>query len=610
MSRHHMVRSSLLVLPLCVVASAVQGQGSAAKPNPAFSVITTPIDKILSGDRAFATVSYVSQFYRDPGSRGFDASLDTVAKLLTMAGYVLESAATPKDRLTYRVESRPINHLVWSPLTASITLAGHKVPLEQWSTNHNMLPSNSWSTPDAGIDAEIVNVGGGTDAELDKANVKGKIIYMEPAAGGRGGGGGGGGGRGRGAGGGSIQSRAAAKGAIGVLTGQILPAYNEQEKNRAAINFTSVPFDSVARIPTIFVSLLARDTLNAALAKGPVMAHVLVKTVFETRPERTIVAEIHGAVAPAERFVFSAHVQEPGANDNATGVGLQAEMARTAAMMFKAKQIDPARTITMLWGVEIQQTQRYIAENPERAKGIKWGMSLDMVGENTALTKGTFLIEKMPDPSAVFVRGEDEHTEWDRNGKPMAMDKIWPYWYNDFVKQRCMDRSAATGGTWVVKANPFEGGSDHTPFLNAKIPGVLMWHFTDQNYHDDLDRIEMVSKTTLQNVGNCALSVALILTSGNNSYARAAVAEYAGIAEGRLDREAALSRAALAGAPGDTALTTQRLIITTWRDYFVNALAKFPEMTLPAIDLAPETAAAQDRVKKKADAVLASLDKR
>ncbi|MCO4098465.1 hypothetical protein [Gemmatimonas sp.] len=47
-----------------------------------------------------------------------------------------------------------------------------------------------------------------------------------------------------------------------------------------------------------------------------------------------------------------------------------------------------------------------------RRAGVKWGLSLDMVGENTALTGGTFLIEKMLDPSAVWVRGEDQHSEW------------------------------------------------------------------------------------------------------------------------------------------------------------------------------------------------------
>ncbi|HEY3934092.1 MAG TPA: M28 family peptidase [Gemmatimonadales bacterium] len=568
-------------------------------PNRAYAAITQPIAKILSGDRAYATTNYVQQFYRNPASRGFDASIDTVVQLLAAAGYVPEAGAGPNDRLTYRIESRPSRGLVWSPLGASITMQGRKAPLEQWSTNHNMLPSGSWSTPAGGVDAEIVNVGGGGDAELDQANVRGKIIYSEsPGGGGRG--------RGRGGASGGLVSRAAARGAVGALLGQQLPAYNQQQKNRTAINFQTngLSYDTTARIFVINVSLAARDTLNAALASGPVRAHVETETVFENRPERTLVAEIRGSVAPQERFVYSAHVQEPGANDNATGVALLAEMARTAAVMLKAKEIDPARTITMLWGVEIQQTQRYIAEDSVRRKGIKWGMSLDMVGENTALTGGTFLIEKMPDPSKIWVRGEDQHTEWGE-GQQMTARDIWPYWYNDFVKQRCVDESAATGGTWVVKANPYEGGSDHTPFITARIPGVLMWHFTDQHYHDDLDRINMVSASELQHVGRCALATSLILTSGTRAYAVAALDELAGIAERRLDAEGTLSRAALAASPADS--TTQRTILEAWRDYYVAALAKVPEMTLPHDELTSEVAAAQARVARKGGAVIGAL---
>ena len=40
----------------------------------------------------------------------------------------------------------------------------------------------------------------------------------------------------------------------------------------------------------------------------------------------------------------------------------------------------------------------------------------------------------------------------------MTAKDIWPHYFNDFIKQRCVDRSMATGGTWVVKANPYEGG--------------------------------------------------------------------------------------------------------------------------------------------------------
>lgn len=39
-------------------------------------------------------------------------------------------------------------------------------------------------------------------------------------------------------------------------------------------------------------------------------------------------------------------------------------------------------------------------------------LSLDMTGGDTAQTGGTFLIEKSPDPSALWERPSDPHSEW------------------------------------------------------------------------------------------------------------------------------------------------------------------------------------------------------
>jgi aminopeptidase YwaD len=76
-------------------------------------------------------------------------------------------------------------------------------------------------------------------------------------------------------------------------------------------------------------------------------------------------------------------------------------MATLTAKFSKRKEYQPKRTLTFLWGDEIISTRRYVQEDSLRAKDIKWGISLDMVGENTEKTGGTFLIEKMPDPSAI-----------------------------------------------------------------------------------------------------------------------------------------------------------------------------------------------------------------
>src|SRR5262249_31165280 len=161
-----------------------------------------------------------------------------------------------------------------------------------------------------------------------------------------------------------------------------------------------------------------------------------------TSEELTIVADVRGKTKPDERFVFSAHVQEPGANDNASGVGTLAEMARTTAALVQQNKITPQRTITFLSGDEIASTSRYIKDASIRSRGIKWGLSLDMVGEDIQKTGGTFLIEKMPDPSAIWTRGNEKHTEW--GGGELKESDLFPHYFNDLLLNRCLNEAKKT----------------------------------------------------------------------------------------------------------------------------------------------------------------------
>ena len=91
-----------------------------------------------------------------------------------------------------------------------------------------------------------------------------------------------------------------------------------------------------------------------------------------------------------------------------------------------------------------------VASPGARAVGIRWGLSLDMVGEDTKKTGGTFLIEKMPDPSAIWTRGEDKHTEW--GGSALTKEQMTPHYFNDLVLGRALEMAATNG--WVVKSFP------------------------------------------------------------------------------------------------------------------------------------------------------------
>lgn len=559
-ARRSVVTSLLAAFAAVATPLLAQTPAPRATPGPG-EPLRAIVAARYSGDSAFSTVAFLDQYVRWPGNRGFDASIDHIAARLEAAGYVPESQAAAGARLTYRVERYPMATPAWEPLAATVSIVGEDAPVLDFATNRNMLATNSYGTPAGGITAELVDAGRGTAAELDAANVRGKVVLADISVS-------------------RLFTEAVVRrGAVGVL-GYSLPAYLQPERNRTSIQFGGVARDTSARGWGIALSFAARERLRTALASAtsrggaPVRVHVSADVRW-TSPavERAVVAEVRGARAPEERFVFSAHVQEPGANDNASGVGAQVEMARVAAALVRDGAVSPDRTITFLWGLEIRSTERYLTQDTVRAAGVQWGLSLDMVGEDTEKTGGTFLIEKMPDPSAIWTRGEEKHSEW--GGRPLTKADMTPHYFNDFVLHRALEQAATNG--WVVRTNPFEGGSDHTPFLRAKKPGLLFWHFTDQFYHTDGDRIDKVSPAELRNVGITALASALVLTSATTSTALSLVREIEHAALARIETERRLSDAALR-AGGDKAL--ERDILETWHAWYRDAIGSYAGLEL------------------------------
>ncbi len=500
---------------------------------------------------AYKTTAFVEQFFRLPGNKGFDTSIYRVEEILKKAGYVLQSKDEFEAPLSYRIEKRKMKNDAWEPVDASISIVGEKLPLQSFKTNRNMIPIHCVSTTAEGVTAEVVFVNKASKEDLAGKDLKGKIVFGDlPAQ--------------------RLVSLAAKAEALGVL-GFALPTYNQPTKHTTSIQFSAMQKN--AGIWALFLSYASKERLKEACLKGKVELKVNITTKTYPAEELTIVANVRGSIKPQERFVYSAHVQEPGANDNASGVGTLAEMARLTAQLVKNGKLKPQRSLTFLWGDEITSTRRYIVEDSARAKGILWGMSLDMVGEDTEKTGGTFLLEKMPDPSAIWTRGEDKHSEW---GAGDVKEKdLFPHYFNDFVFDICKEQGKFAN--WTVKFNPFEGGSDHTPFLQNKIPGLLMWHFTDVFYHTDNDRIDKVSAKTMKNVGISALTAAYTLITADENTASATVTQIKEDALLRLKTEFELSKKAI--AEGKVA-KDEKHIIEVWGKWYVDALATVGKLAI------------------------------
>lgn len=546
----------------CLVTTLGCSQKPEEKTPNYFEIVRTE----FTGELAYKTTGFVEQYWRVAGNTGFNKSVYWIADHLEKAGYVLESDAKENDRLTYRIEKRPMQHPTWEPVSASLRLIGEEEPLLVSESNRNMTYLNSASTPEEGLTAEVVYIKNSEDA--NEFDLNGKIVFAETSAG-------------------RLYESLGSKNALGVITYNN-PSYLQPEKNSTSIQFRSLPPQTETKLWGIALSYAAKERLKATVEKGKTEVHVNIQTKIYPSEELTVVANIKGSKIPEESLVFSAHIQEPGANDNATGVGVQLEMASLAAKLFQSKKIEVNRTLTFLWGDEIVSTRRYIEENPERADNIKWGISLDMVGENTAVTGGSFLIEKMPDPSAIWTRGNDKHSEW--GGDVMTLDEMKPHYLNDFIIRNF--KKQGDFANWEVNTNPFEGGSDHTPFLDADIPGLLLWHFTDQFYHTDNDRLDKVSQGTLKNVGTAALVSGLELVNADKNTALKVLEELEVSANKRLAAEFELSKKAISD---NSSVSEEMEILRAWEDWYLKAFESVSDMATASDD---ELKKAIDEAKK------------
>jgi aminopeptidase YwaD len=360
-----------------------------------------------------------------------------------------------------------------------------------------------------------------------------------------------------------------AHGAAGVVSTDVAP-YTRPEDTPDVLQWGSIPYDEAVRSFAFKATPRAASRLRERLAAGPVEVTVDIASTFSERPNRTLVAEIPGRTRPDERVVLVAHVQEPGANDNASGSAtlLLAALAMQHAAAYRGLPL-PDRTITFLWVDEIRGSEEWIRRDRARVQRVLAMMSLDMTGQDTEKTGGTFLIEKTPDPTALWDRPSDPHSEWGAG----EVDPAWVrgHFLNDLHLAVSLRRARTTG--WVVRTNPYEGGSDHTTFLQAGVPALLNWHFTDRYYHTNLDRPDKTSPLTMSHVATSVATTAMFLaTAGPEDVAPlAALVEAAAHARFATERRNGRALASQADDPA-AAAQVERDVWAAWQRWYAEAL--------------------------------------
>jgi aminopeptidase YwaD len=582
-----------LVLPSCATRGPAPTPPSAPSPaveplppsaERAYGALASRFDRVV----AVEVVEFMSDYWRLAGNPGYNASIDHIRDLLIAAGFAGDGSDEGRSNL--RVDVYEATSLGWDYQRGTLRVDGDAVPLLSREQDRVSLAINSFSTPDGGRRAPLVDIGAGSDADFTRAGkaIKGAVVLGDAPLGRL------------------WQQAVRQRGAIGVVSTQIAsyirPADPAQmtEAEKDVLQWGSIPYDPAMGSFAFKASWRAASRLREALKRGPVHVHVDIASAFYDGQHRSLVAEIPGRSKPDERIALVAHVQEPGANDNASGAATLYGLARALHEAIEAGALPPPeRTLTFLWLDEIRGSREWIGAYPDQAKQVRYMFSLDMTGQDTAKTGGTFLIEKQSDPTAVWPRPSDPNSEWGRGD--VKADALRGSLLNDVHIAVARRRAAETG--WVVRTNPYEGGSDHTVFANAGVPSLLNWHFTDRFYHTSQDTPDKSSPETMEHVGLTVATSAWFLASADDVDARAVLE----LLEDAASKRFALERrqgAELVAAASDRAAAekTEQQVIAAWINWYDEALDSV--LTLPAAGASAElreaVAAAKARLKQAA----------
>jgi aminopeptidase YwaD len=536
----------------------------------------------VDGLAAMETVRYMDQYWRIAGNPGFNSSIDYIRARLLAAGF---AASPAKGRPFVRVEEWG-QARGWDYQVGTVAFDDGEVVLSRLRDRVSLC-INSFSTPKGGVTARLVDVGDGSQpANYENLDVKGAVVLGDADAGRL------------------WQQAVKARGAIGIISTRVAPYIRPSDPatftspdQHDVFQWSAVPYDADVKAFGFKASWRAAARMRERLKAGPVQIKVDIESTFYEGANRSLIAEIPGTTAPEQRVVLAAHVQEPGANDDASGCGtLLAIAGALLPSAFGRGLQPPGRTLTFLWIDEIRGSQQWLKADAERAKGVQYMFSLDMTGEDTAKTGGTFLIEKQADPSAVWVRPSDPHSEW--GASSVKPETLTGSLLNDVHLAVSLRRAKDT--KWVVRTNPYEGGSDHTPFAEAGIPSLLNWHFTDRYYHTNLDRPDKTSPAEMINVGVAVATSAYFLASADERDASAVADLLAASADLRLALEHKQG-ATLVAAATDRAKAeeTEAAVVAAWRKWYGEALESVRRLPVkgPSAGLDAKIAQAQQRLK-------------
>lgn len=457
------------------------------------------VDRAFSPESARDFAVELTDYYRAPGTSGFQTAMNNVETALRDAG------------LDVSVDE-PVIEDAWEPNHASLSVV--EPEQESLITFEKAPACLAWSSSptDGPEEFDVVDVGTGeSSADFEGKDVQGKVVFVHGTQ--------------RRPGWWEAAGNALDAGARGIITDYMLyqtPGVREPELVPDAAQLLRLrPSEKFADedIWAMSVPHESGTILADVLEDGPVTVEADIDIdVFDSKAPY-LEATIPGESEPEETILFCGHASgiRPGANC-AEGTGLVVELAR--ALDELADDYEFARTVKFIVGVEGPVSEQYLQRNPDAAENVVTSLTYCSTGHEQSETDSCLLLSSSPDSV--------------------------PHFTNDYLAELA-DQSPKEAN-WVGK----EGGqelpllslaqhyytpwSDNGRFAQYDIPAPLFMSWPDKCFHSQFLTEDVIDPAALRRSALISGVAALELATAGTDEAAAIARGVAGRSLNRIQR--------------------------------------------------------------------------
>ena len=239
-----------------------------------------------------------------------------------------------------------------------------------------------------------------------------------------------------------------------------------------AVNYTSFPSNQEKSAVGFTISWREYKKLADNINNDVSKVEAYLETDHKTDDLEILTAKSGQKNSSKRPILLTAHLchPKPGANDNASGSALLAELTRVL------QEINPEREIYSLWIPEMFGTAALL-DTGWFNKDFELAINFDMVGADQTQTSSTMNIFSTP----------------------------WSV--PSFLSELMAERLASSDFRW--KQNSYAGGTDHFILANPQvgIPAISLTQQPDRYYHTNQDTADKCSIKTLDWVGKSVLNL-------------------------------------------------------------------------------------------------------